>query len=107
MNEPTPRAESVEMGPADQIYHSPKHPYTNALLGAVLSIDPRQRRLSSATTTAPGEPSATGCAYANRCPQVMDLCRTVVPTPVVVPAPVDGGEPVTVRCHLFGAAVDS
>ncbi len=97
----------VEMGPADQIYHSPKHPYTIALLGAVLSIDPRQRRLSSATTTAPGEPSATGCAYANRCPQVMDLCRTVVPMPVVVPAPVDGGEPVTVRCHVFGAAVDS
>ena len=84
----------VEMGPADELYHSPRHPYTVALLGAVLSIDPRQRRLSTATTTAPGEPSNVGCAYANRCPNVMDHCRTEVPRVTVV----DG---VSVRCHLY------
>ncbi|MCU1398370.1 MAG: hypothetical protein JWN62_1479 [Acidimicrobiales bacterium] len=90
----------VEMGPAEEIYHSPKHPYTVALLAAVLSIDPRHRRLASTATEAPGEPSATGCAYANRCPHVMDRCRTEVPAPIAVDA-------VTVRCHLFDAVVDS
>jgi oligopeptide/dipeptide ABC transporter ATP-binding protein len=90
----------VEMGPAEEIYHTPKHPYTIALLAAVLSIDPRHRRLAATVTAAPGEPSATGCAYANRCPHVMDRCRTEVPPPLSVDA-------VTVRCHLFDAAVDS
>ena len=84
----------VEMGPAGEVYHSPRHPYTIALLGAVLSIDPRQRRLSAATTAAPGEPSNVGCAYANRCPSVMDHCRVNVPQVTVV----DG---VSVRCHLY------
>jgi peptide/nickel transport system ATP-binding protein len=87
----------VEMGPAEQIHHSPRHPYTIALLGAVLSIDPRARRLDAAPIAAPGEPSPTGCAYANRCPSVMEHCRTVVP-PLV-----DVGDAVTVRCHLFSA----
>jgi len=85
----------VEMGPAAEVYHSPRHPYTVALLGAVLSIDPRQRRLSAATTVAPGEPSNVGCAYANRCPSVMDHCREQAP-PVVVT------EGISVRCHLYG-----
>jgi ABC-type glutathione transport system ATPase component len=35
----------VEIGPAEQIYHDPQHAYTKSLLGAVLSIDPRDRRL--------------------------------------------------------------
>jgi peptide/nickel transport system ATP-binding protein len=35
----------VEIGPAEQIYHDPRHAYTKSLLGAVLSIDPRDRRL--------------------------------------------------------------
>ena len=95
----------VEMGPAEEIYHAPKHPYTIALLAAVLSIDPRHRRLSSTVTEAPGEPSATGCAYANRCPHVMDRCRTEVPVPITVEA--DPGRPVAVRCHLFDANLDS
>jgi peptide/nickel transport system ATP-binding protein len=37
----------VEIGPAEQIYHDPQHAYTKSLLGAVLSIDPRDRRLAS------------------------------------------------------------
>ena len=95
----------VEMGPADEIYHSPKHPYTIALLSAVLSIDPRQRRLTATPSVAAGEPSATGCAYANRCQHVMDRCRNEVPGHNQVST--GAGAPVTVRCHLFDAALDS
>jgi peptide/nickel transport system ATP-binding protein len=38
----------VEIGPAEQIYHDPQHDYTKSLLSAVLSIDPRKRRLGIA-----------------------------------------------------------
>ena len=37
--------EVVEMGPAEDIYRNPQHPYTKTLLSAVLSVDPQQRRL--------------------------------------------------------------
>jgi oligopeptide/dipeptide ABC transporter ATP-binding protein len=84
----------VEMGSAEQIYHSPRHPYTVALLGAVLSIDPRHRRLHAAATTVPGEPSNSGCAYANRCPSVMEECHSIVPPLVDIVG-------VSVRCHLY------
>ena len=98
----------VETGSIDETFRSPRHPYTVALLNAVLSIDPRTRRLAetrtgtgtSTGTSGAGEPSATGCAYANRCPHVMERCRTEVPAPIAVDA-------VTVRCHLFDAGVDT
>ena len=84
----------VEMGSAEQIYHMPRHPYTVALLGAVLSIDPRHRRLHAAASAVPGEPSNSGCAYANRCPRVMDQCHSMVPPVVEIAGS-------SVRCHLY------
>ena len=35
----------VEIGTAEQVYFQPQHPYTKALLGSVLSADPRKRRI--------------------------------------------------------------
>ena len=37
----------VEMGPAEDIYRNPQHPYTKTLLAAVLAVDPRDRRLGT------------------------------------------------------------
>ena len=62
----------VEIGPAEQIYHDPQHSYTRSLLGAVLSIEPRARRLA---------PVAAGAAGAGR--------DGTVDGPV--PVPVEGG----------------
>lgn len=43
------RGRIVEMGPADRVYDAPEHPYTSQLLGAVLSSDPRRRRIGAAS----------------------------------------------------------
>jgi oligopeptide/dipeptide ABC transporter ATP-binding protein len=88
----------VEIGPSEQIYHDPRHPYTTALLGAVLSIDPRRRRLGdmpAAERTA--DVTTTGCPYAPRCPQAVDRCRTEAPGPTEV-------DEALVWCHLAGGS---
>jgi peptide/nickel transport system ATP-binding protein len=94
------RGRVVEMGPSEAVYTTPRHPYTQALLAAVLSVDPRTRRLEARPDAADvgAEPTAVGCPYADRCPQVMDRCRTDDPPPTEV-AP-----GVTVRCHLYDPA---
>jgi peptide/nickel transport system ATP-binding protein len=42
----------VELGTAEQVYYEPQHPYTKALLGSVLSADPRKRRIRNDIATA-------------------------------------------------------
>jgi ABC-type oligopeptide transport system ATPase subunit len=61
----------VEIGPAEQIYHDPQHPYTKSLLSAVLSIDPRERRL--------GDVSVLGADPAGMEPDVPQEVEEVVP----------------------------
>lgn len=68
----------VEVMPSDA---EPSHPYTRALLDSTFEPDPRQRRI---ITRLSGEvPSGydlpAGCAFANRCPRVSELCRRVLP----------------------------
>jgi peptide/nickel transport system ATP-binding protein len=92
--------EVVELGDADAVFDRPRHPYTDALLSAVLVPNPaiqRSRRsirlqgeLSVANATSP----PSGCRFHPRCPHVMDICRTVAPPPFSAP---DG---VVVHCHL-------
>jgi peptide/nickel transport system ATP-binding protein len=89
----------VELGPSDEVYTTPRHPYTKALLASVLSIDPTQRRLA---TSAPPERADegradTGCPYADRCAHVADVCRTSDPAVVHKDTPAGG---VAVRCHF-------
>jgi oligopeptide/dipeptide ABC transporter ATP-binding protein len=98
----------VETGESQTVYHHPRHPYTQALIGAMLSTDPTRRRVQSRTGPAPAarsapvagiapaapDPTVQGCVYAPRCPLAQDLCRQEAP-PDVVQA--DG---TTVRCHF-------
>ncbi|HEX7094387.1 MAG TPA: ABC transporter ATP-binding protein [Acidimicrobiales bacterium] len=87
----------VEWGPSDEVYDNPRHPYTRALLGSVLSVDPTARRLgrdsSDERASGAGNPDG-GCPFAARCPDATEQCRTVDPPTVTV------GE-VAVRCHLY------
>lgn len=67
----------VEYGKADELFASPLHPYSQALLAAVLRPDPRRAR--SAGKRLEGEiPSPidlpSGCYLASRCPAAVDAC---------------------------------
>ena len=86
----------VEYGPADQVLSAPFHPYTEALLASVPSLDPDVAAPEVVLSGA--MPSATkpisGCVFASRCPKKIDaICDT---TPPVVR---QSGEH-TIACHL-------
>ena len=70
----------VESGPVKQIYNSPAHPYTQALLESIPRLGDNRKRLT-AIDGQPPDPSAppAGCAFHPRCPKVMDRCRTEAP----------------------------
>jgi len=73
----------VELGPAQDVYRNPKHPYTRALLDAVPLPDPdrvktKDRRLLQGDVPNPiAKPS--GCAFRTRCPVVRPECAQDVP----------------------------
>jgi len=77
----------VEIGPANEVFFEPAHPYTEVLIGSNPEPDPESER-SRPSTAIQGEiPSpvnvGAGCRFANRCPHVMERCR--VETPKLVP----------------------
>jgi oligopeptide/dipeptide ABC transporter ATP-binding protein len=94
----------VEIGPSEEVYAKPLHPYTQMLVASNPEPDPRSER-ERATVPIAGEiPSpinvGPGCRFATRCPQVMDVCRRVTPE-LRTPAGADPGR--RVACHLYDA----
>jgi oligopeptide/dipeptide ABC transporter ATP-binding protein len=90
--------EIVEVGTAAAVYRAPKHPYTEALLSAVMVPDPdaqhaRRRIVLAGDVPDPSDPPA-GCRFHTRCQHVMDICRREVPAPFLAP------DMTEVRCHL-------
>jgi peptide/nickel transport system ATP-binding protein len=68
----------VELGTTEQVVFDPRHPYTRALMGAMLSAEPGQRdRKPVAIEGAPPDLAKpiSGCRFAARCPQVKDDCK--------------------------------
>ena len=68
----------VELGPVEEIYTNPKHPYTKALLSAVPVPDPsveefRQRTILEGDVPNPANPPL-GCNFNTRCPVAFDKC---------------------------------
>ena len=71
----------VEIAPARELYTSPRHPYTEALLSAVPIPDPaikRKRVVLQGDVPNPIRPPA-GCHFHPRCPHVMERCKVETP----------------------------
>ena len=71
----------VEMASTEELYHSPKHPYTAALMAAVPVADPRVRSGNvelQGEVPSPANPPS-GCYFHPRCEFAVDACRTQTP----------------------------
>jgi peptide/nickel transport system ATP-binding protein len=75
----------AEVAQVNEIFTSPKHPYTAALLKAVPRVD-RRRELTSIPGNIPNliQPPS-GCRYHPRCAYMIDRCASVVPELEPVP----------------------
>jgi peptide/nickel transport system ATP-binding protein len=63
----------VEIGLADEITSEPRHPYTQALIGAVPGAEFAEARRLSGEPASPLDPPS-GCAFHPRCPVALDGC---------------------------------
>ena len=91
----------VEEGSREEIFARPRHPYTQALLSAVLVPDPVVQR-TRRQILLPGDPPSpvdppSGCRFHTRCPIAIERCR-VDPPELLDPAGGTHGS----RCHLVG-----
>ncbi|HSX26878.1 MAG TPA: ABC transporter ATP-binding protein [Chlamydiales bacterium] len=73
----------VEIGPTEQVYSNPLHPYTQVLLSSVPLSDPIQERKRTAIPLQ-GEPPSPlnppkGCAFCTRCPNALPQCHRETP----------------------------
>jgi oligopeptide/dipeptide ABC transporter ATP-binding protein len=96
----------VEIGPSEEVYAGPLHPYTQMLVASNPEPDPRSER-ERATVPIKGEIASPinvgpGCRFASRCPHVMDVCRSVTPE---LRATRDAGPDRRVACHLYEPAI--
>ena len=76
----------VEQGPTEQVFRSPRHPYTRLLLDSVPLPDPERERVRLDALQATLElPSAIdrpeGCAFNTRCQHALSTCATASPEP--------------------------
>lgn len=71
----------VELAESNELYQSPKHPYTRALMSAVPIADPgaeRERIILPGDVPSPASPPS-GCSFHPRCVERLAQCDQVVP----------------------------
>ncbi len=73
----------VELGPADEVYSNPIHPYTLSLLSALPIPDPRvnaerEPLVLEGDLPSPANPPAA-CRFHTRCPYATEICSEVEP----------------------------
>ena len=88
----------VEVGPVEQIYSGPRHPYTKALLSAVPVADPHKEKGRTRITLEGDVPSPvnppSGCRFRTRCWKATERCANEVP------ALVSDASGRSVACHF-------
>ncbi|MEE8047002.1 MAG: ABC transporter ATP-binding protein [Dehalococcoidia bacterium] len=91
----------VEVGPVEEVFSDPKHPYTKLLIGSLPSLQEKREFLGI-----PGLPPQLvalppGCSFADRCPSRFDKCMDVIPEKLNI-----GGRR-DVACHLYEGEAQS
>ncbi|MCC7274933.1 MAG: ABC transporter ATP-binding protein [Alphaproteobacteria bacterium] len=93
----------VEEADVEPLFEEPLHPYTRGLLGSIPRPDRRQPRRARLHTIPGSVPNLRadwrGCRFADRCSEVMDVCRRVEP-PLAVPEGKAPGHKVRCWLHL-------
>lgn len=87
----------VELGTKDDIFRNQKHPYTQALLSAIPTVDIENKKkaiILKGDLPSPSNPPS-GCTFHTRCNAAMEVCRLEAP-PVIT---IDGTHKVS--CHLY------
>jgi oligopeptide/dipeptide ABC transporter ATP-binding protein len=76
----------VEHAPAAQLFSSPRHPYTLGLLNSIPSTETRRKNRLKAIAgfVPPMSELPEGCRFQDRCPMVVDVCRSLDPPLVEV-----------------------
>lgn len=73
----------IEIGPANEVYHEPIHPYTVSLLSAVPVPDPKIARANQRIHLEGDVPSPlhmpSGCPFRTRCPHACEACAESMP----------------------------
>jgi peptide/nickel transport system ATP-binding protein len=86
----------MEIGPADRVFGGPQHPYTEALLSAVPTLNDLERQRIRLEGEIPsGADPPTGCPFQTRCPRkIGEICETTEPE-LIEAEPGHG-----IRCHI-------
>jgi len=86
----------VEEAPVNQLFESPKHPYTQGLLASIPVLGEVKEKLAVIPGSVPSLRNLPpGCRFAGRCPHVMDICRVEEPGLLAI------SEGRTARCWLY------
>jgi dipeptide transport system ATP-binding protein len=76
----------VEIGPVEEVFAHPRHPYTAALLSATPIADPTRKKsriMLKGELPSPLNPPP-GCPFNPRCPNATDICRQAFPEETVI-----------------------
>ncbi|HHZ04058.1 ABC transporter ATP-binding protein [Acetomicrobium hydrogeniformans] len=86
----------MELGSKDEIFSSPKHPYTISLLEAIPSVGrgKKIRKIPRGEIPSPLDPPK-GCLFHTRCVQAMDICSKEEPDEIEI------SKGHLCRCHLY------
>ncbi len=86
----------AELGPTEALYTGSRHPYTTALLGSLLSMDPDRRTDAAPISGDPPNPidPPPGCRFHTRCASAEPACTSRVPVLTAL------GAGHAVACHM-------
>jgi peptide/nickel transport system ATP-binding protein len=91
----------VEQASVEELFESPKHPYTELLMNAIPKMDEHVEKLATIEGLVPSLTNMpqVGCRFANRCPKAMPECTQITPNLKTV---ADGHD---VACLLYEESI--